>query len=87
MISHMMSDDITYDIRRLYLKNHIKIYQTISSFYFKEDFNLIRKGINSSKTAYICLHSDFHFYAANTYAYMVNLSIRNDDVIEMIIKN
>ena len=40
-------DDITFVIGRLYLKNHINIYQTISGFYFKEDLNLINKGIIS----------------------------------------
>ena len=30
-------------------ENHIKIYQTISSFYSRKDLNLIKKGIISSE--------------------------------------
>ena len=33
----------------MYRKNHIKIYQTIYSFYSKKDLNLLKKGIISSE--------------------------------------
>ena len=56
----------------LYRKNHIKIYQKISSFYLNKDLNLIDKGIISSEKwelqviifnpshyiyIYVCIHT------------------------------
>ena len=84
----------------LYRKNHIKMYQNITSFYLVY-FYLIKKGMISSKTSYISSCSDFRFknmnhlhcnvcmyvsfYAANMFTELIFL-IRNEDVIEILIK-
>ena len=84
----------------MYRKNHIKIYQIISSFYLKKKNYLIKKGIISSKTSYICSCNGFRLTNMNhlkcnlhscificcKYFYKVNLIIRSEDVIDKLVK-
>ena len=49
----------------LYQKNHINIYQNVSNFYFKKNLNLIKRGIISGKTSYICSCNDFRLTYMN----------------------